>query len=167
MYRLLALPLAALFLVNTAFAEKADREKPMHITADRCVMEQKTQVSTCTGNVVVVQGTMTVTGDKLVTSEDPKGNQFGQGWGKPAKFKTKLDNSPDWLEAEGLRFDYNGATGVIKLMDKAWVRRGQDVVIGDVITYDMNTEQYQAESAQGGRVNITITPKKKTASAAQ
>ncbi|MBE9610537.1 lipopolysaccharide transport periplasmic protein LptA [Chitinilyticum litopenaei] len=139
----------------------------MNITADRCQMDQKTQTSICTGNVVVVQGSMKITGDKLVTKEDANGAQYGQGWGSPSRFKTKLDNSPDWLEAEGLRFDYNGATGILKIMDKAWVRRGKDLVIGDVIIYDMNTELYQAESAKGGRVNITINPKKKAASAVQ
>ncbi|WP_051304617.1 lipopolysaccharide transport periplasmic protein LptA [Chitinilyticum litopenaei] len=167
MSRLHVLPLAAFLLASPAFAEKADRDKPMNIVADHCLAEQKTQTSTCTGNVIVTQGTMRIQGDKLVTRQDDDGNQFGQGAGRPVKFRTKLDNSPDWLEGEALRFDYNGKTGVLKLMDKAWVRRAQDTVTGDVITYDMSTEQYQVDSAQGGRVNITITPKKKNASAAQ
>ncbi|WP_028448730.1 lipopolysaccharide transport periplasmic protein LptA [Chitinibacter tainanensis] len=163
MSRLLALPLLALLLANSAWAETADREKPMNIVADNCVMDQKTQQSVCTGNVVVTQGTMVMRADKLTTRQDEQGHQFAQGEGRPVRFKQRLD-SGEPLDAEALRFDYDGAKGFLVLMDKAWVKRNQDLVVGDKITYDMNTEFYQAQSKAGGRVNITLNPKKKDAS---
>lgn len=144
-----------------AFAEQGDREKPMNITADNCNFDQKTSKSTCTSNVVVVQGSMTIRADRLVISQDADGNQFAQGEGKPVRFKQKLDKSPDWLEAESLRFDYDSKKGVLQLLDKAWVRKGQDMVVGDHIIYDLKSELYQAKSNPGGRVNITIVPKAK------
>ena len=147
-----------------AWAEQADREKPMNITADHCDFDQKTMKSVCTSHVVVVQGSMTIRADRLVISQDADGNQFAQGEGKPVRFRQKLDKSPDWLEAESLRFDYDGKKGFLQLLDKAWVRKSQDVVVGDHITYDLNSELYQVKSNPGGRVNITITPKKKDAS---
>lgn len=152
---------AACSLSLPAMAEQADREKPMNITADHCDFDQKTMKSICTSNVVVVQGSMTIRADKLVISQDAEGNQFAQGEGKPVWFRQKLDKSPDWLEAESLRFDYDGKKGFLQLFDKAWVRKNQDVVVGDHITYDLNSELYQVKSNPGGRVNITITPKKK------
>ncbi len=144
-----------------AFAEQADREKPMNITADNCNFDQKTSKSICTSNVVVVQGSMTIHADRLVINQDADGNQFAQGEGKPVRFRQKLDKSPDWLEAESLRFDYDSKKGFLQLFDKAWVRKGQDLVVGDHITYDLKSELYQAKSNPGGRVNITIVPKKK------
>lgn len=142
-------------------AEQADRDKPMNITADRCDFDQKTMKSICSSNVLVTQGSMTIRADRLVISQDADGNQFAQGEGKPVRFRQKLDKSPDWLEAESLRFDYDGKKGFLQLFDKAWVRKSQDVVHGDHITYDLNSELYQAKSNPGGRVNITITPRKK------
>lgn len=163
MFRPLVLPLLALLLVNNAGAETADREKPMNITADNCSLDQKTQQSVCVGNVVVTQGTLVLRADKLTTRQDEKGNQFAQGEGRPVRFKQKLDTG-EMLDAESLRFDYDGGKGLMTLIDKAWVKRNQDMVVGDIITYDMNTEYYQAQSKAGGRVNITLMPKKKEAS---
>ena len=152
---------AACCLNSQVFAEQADREKPMNITADVCNFDQKTAKSVCTSNVVVVQGSMTIHADRLVISQDADGNQYAQGEGKPVRFRQKLDRSPDWLEAESLRFDYDGKKGFLQLFDKAWVRKNQDLVVGDYITYDLSSELYQAKSNPGGRVNITIVPKKK------
>ncbi|SFN27949.1 lipopolysaccharide export system protein LptA [Formivibrio citricus] len=163
----LALALALVCcLESPAFAEQGDREKPMNIQADNCNYEQKAQRSVCTHNVVVTQGTMTIYADRLVITQDADGNQFAHGEGKPVRFKQRLDKSTDWLEAESQRFNYDGKKGFLQLFDKAWVRKSQDVVHGDHITYDLNTELYQAKSKPGGRVNITIVPKKKEAKAA-
>lgn len=162
MCRYLALPLLALILSAPAFAEKADREKPMNIVADNCFAEQKTQQTICTGNVIVTQGTMVLRADKVVMRQDADGKQFAKGEGRPVRFKQKLD-SGEMLDAESLSFDYDELKGEMVLIDKAWVKKGQDVVMGDSITYNLNTEFYQAQSKPGSRVNITINPKKKDA----
>lgn len=156
----------ALILCSMAmpiYAAKADRENPMHIEASNARLDQKTQVSVFTGNVIIVQGTMQLLASKVMVREDAEGNQYSEGSGAPVRFRQKIDNSPDYLEAQALRFDYNGKTGILKLYDKAWVKRGVDDVKGDVITYDMNQETYEAQTQQAGRVNVTITPKKKSA----
>lgn len=160
MCRLLALPFLALLLNSPVFAEKADREKPMNIVADHCLAEQKTQQTVCTGNVIVTQGTMNMRADKVTIRQDAEGKQFAKGEGRPVRFKQKLD-SGEMLDAESLSFDYDEVKGEMVLIDKAWVKKGQDIVMGDTITYNLNTEFYQAQSKPGNRVNITINPKKK------
>ncbi len=162
MCRLLALPLLALLLNSPAFAEKADREKLMNIAADNCMLDQKNQQSTCIGNVIVTQGTMLMRADKVITRQDAEGRQYAKGEGRPVRFKQKLD-SGEMLDAESLSFDYDEVKGEMVLIDKAWVKKGQDIVMGDTITYNLNTEFYQAQSKPGNRVNITINPKKKDA----
>jgi lipopolysaccharide export system protein LptA len=146
-------------------AEKADREKPMNIEAATGTFDQKTMTSVFTGNVVVIQGTMRLTGAQVTVTQDDQGNQFAQGTGSPVKFRQKMD-SGEMLDAQSLRFDYNGKTGILKLFDKAWVRQGTDEVHGDIITYDMNQETYKAETGNTGRVKVTIVPKQKNAQAA-
>nr|WP_314898871.1 lipopolysaccharide transport periplasmic protein LptA [uncultured Deefgea sp.] len=162
MCRHLALPLLALILSSPSFAETADREKPMNIVADHCLAEQKTQQTVCTGNVIVTQGTMVMRADKVTMRQDAEGKQFAKGEGRPVRFKQKLD-SGEMLDAESLRFDYDELKGEMVLIDKAWVKKGQDIVMGDTINYNLNTEFYQAQSKPGNRVNITINPKKKDA----
>ncbi|GAA5784083.1 lipopolysaccharide export system protein LptA [Chitiniphilus shinanonensis] len=167
MYRL-ALSLTVLGLIaGTAQAETADREKPMNIEADRATYDQKQSLGTYTGNVIVTQGTMTLKSAYLTVRQDPEGNQFATGNGNPVDFKQRMD-AGEWVMAKSQRFDYDGKAGILKLMDKAWVRRDTgDEVIGDVIIYNLNTETYEAQGGTSGgkpgRVNITIQPKKKEA----
>lgn len=151
-----------MLLASTAYAEKTDREKPIKIAAANCVMNQKTQASVCTKDVVLTQGTLSIRADKLTVRQDEAGNQFVTGNGGPVRFRQKMDGGNDWVDAEAQRFDYDGHTGILKLMDKAWVKRGEDQIYSDLITYDLNNEAYQAQSKPegNGRVNIVITPKK-------
>ncbi|MBM3115979.1 lipopolysaccharide transport periplasmic protein LptA [Jeongeupia naejangsanensis] len=164
-----AAELSALILLAApmAHAENADREKPMNIEADHANFDQKNNVGVYTGNVIVVQGTMTLKADKVTVRQDADGNQFSQGDGKPVKFRQRMDTG-EWVDANSLHYDYDGKTGILKLINKAWVRRDTgDEVIGDVIVYDMATSTYQAQTdgKPGSRVNITLMPKKKDASA--
>jgi lipopolysaccharide export system protein LptA len=144
------------------YAEKSDRDKPMNIEASHASLDQKSQISVFTGNVMIVQGTMRLVADKVMIREDKQGNHYSQGSGAPVKFRQKMDNSPDYIEAQALRFTYDGKTGILKLYDKAWVKRGTDEVKGDIITYDMNQETYDAHTQKEGRVNVTILPKEKS-----
>ena len=60
MYRLNnKLLLAFLFVAAAApacFAERADRNKPMHLEADQVMMDDAQQISTFTGNVRLIPG---------------------------------------------------------------------------------------------------------------
>ncbi|MCX7204667.1 MAG: lipopolysaccharide transport periplasmic protein LptA [Proteobacteria bacterium] len=151
-----------LLLAAPAYAEKTDREKPIKIAAANCVMNQKTQASVCTGDVVMTQGSLSIRADKLNVRQDEAGRSFVSGNGSPVRFRQKMDGSNDWVDAEAQRFDYDGRTSIIKLIDKAWVKRGEDQINSDLIVYDLENEAYQAQSKpeSGGRVNIVITPKK-------
>ena len=51
-----------------ALAEKADREKPMQIEADRVSLDDLNKVSVFEGNVVLTQGTLLVRADNAAAS---------------------------------------------------------------------------------------------------
>jgi lipopolysaccharide export system protein LptA len=153
--------LLLILLSSPVYAEKADREKPIKIAAANCVMNQKTQASVCTTDVVLTQGSLSIRGDKLTARQDEAGFMSIAGNGNPVRFKQKMDGGNEWVDAEAQRFDYDERTGILKLMDKAWVKRGEDQIYSDVITYNLKDEAYQAQSkTEGGRVNIVINPKK-------
>ena len=154
---------AGLFLsAALAQAASADRAQKIHIQADQGNFDQKTNTGVYVGNVIVTQGSMELRSSRLTIRQDDAGNQFSQGEGSPVKFKERADDGT-WITAESLRYDYNGKTGLLTLIDKANVHKDQDEVIGDIITYNLNTDQYEAKTTgkSGGRVNITITPKQK------
>ena len=59
--------LATLLLLcaPACFAERADRDKPMHLDADQVIMDDAQKISTFTGNVRLSQGTLLIRGDKI------------------------------------------------------------------------------------------------------
>lgn len=59
--------------VPTVQAESRDREKPIEIQADHFFGDELKQVATYTGSVRVDQGTMRLTGQKLVLQETAQG----------------------------------------------------------------------------------------------
>ncbi len=161
---LASLLIASLLLASgLAHAAKADREEKNPHPGGSGNFDQKTNTGVYIGNVIVTQGSMVLRSDKLTIRQDADGNQFSQGQGNPVKFRERGDDGT-WITAEALRYDYNGQTGLLTLIDKANVHKDQDEVIGDIITYNLNTDQYEAKTTgkSGGRVNITITPKKKS-----
>jgi len=153
--------------IGTVQAEKADREKPTTIDADRLSHDDQKQITTFTGNVVLTKGTLILRGDRMELWQDSAGNTFGTMIGKPARFRQKRDGVNEFMEGESGRLDYNGKDEIVTLSQNALLRRLEgdllkDQVAGDTLTYNNITEQYQVESNQGQpRSRMTLMPGKR------
>lgn len=167
--RLLILALYSVLALN-AYAEKADREKPIELEADTVTVNDAKKTSVYTGNVILTQGTLIIRGDKLVVREDIDGFQHSTSYGNPTTFKQKLEGKAEYMEGSGQRIEYDGHMDKVQLYTRAWVKRGEDIVHGDYISYDASAEYaevigggQQAKAgtpATGGRVKAVIQPKK-------
>jgi lipopolysaccharide export system protein LptA len=158
---------------TTVRAEKADKNKPMDILADKLTHDDIKQLSIYTGNVILTKGTITLKGDKMVIRQDPEGYQYGVITGKLASFRQKREGLDQFIEGFGLEINYNGKTEVVQFTEKANVRRLEkekvmDEIQGKVVIYDSRNENYTveggaSESSTGtnpsGRVKVTIQPK--------
>ena len=159
--------LALLVLISfSAFAEKADREKPTQIEANRMSADDVRRLNVFEGNVVVTKGTMVLRADRLVVRQDAEGFQFATATGKPARFRQRQDPKPGekegiWIDGEALRIELDDRNQKIELFEKARVNRGCDEVAGDYIFVDQRSEFYQVSSGKGekGRVKAIIQPK--------
>jgi lipopolysaccharide export system protein LptA len=173
-----SLLLILLALVSTsAFAEKADRDKPIDLEADTVMVNDAKKTSTYTGNVILTQGTLVIKGDKLVVREDKEGFQHSTTYGNPqvpSTFKQKMEGKNEYMEGSAQRIEYDGRMDKVQLFTKAWVKRGDDIVHGDYIMYDANSEyaevigggsQAATPGTPTGRVRAVIQPKKKPAPA--
>ena len=167
-WSLVLLLLASLVVgVGSVQAEKADREKPTTIDADRLSHDDQKQITTFTGNVVLTKGTLILRGDRMELWQDSAGNTFGMMIGKPARFRQKRDGVNEFMEGESGRLDYNGKDEIVTLSQNAVLRRLEgdllkDQVAGDALTYNNITEQYQVESHQGqARSRMTLMPGKR------
>ena len=148
-------------------AEKADRDKPTTIDADRLNHDDQKQITVFTGNVVLTKGTLIMRGDRMELWQDAAGNTFGTMVGKPARFRQKRDGVNEFMEGESARLDYNGKDEVVTLSQNSILRRLEgdvlkDQVAGDALTYNNITEQYQVESSQGQpRSRMVLMPGKR------
>jgi len=148
--------------LGTAHAEKADREKPIHIESDRMSLDNSNKVSVFEGKVELTQGTLRLIAEKVVVTEDAAGHKFCVATGHLASFRQKRDEANEYVEGYGERIEYNTLTEKIDLFTHARVKREQDDVSGDHITYSTVTEIFRVNSPENtGRVRATLQPQNK------
>jgi len=168
----LALCAALLLAAHGALAEKADREKEIVVNADRLLADDANKTSIFEGNVVVTQGTMRMTADKVTVREDAERHKYYVATGNPVTFRQKLDNSDEWVEGYAQRAEFDDRNDVLRLHDHARVKRDHNEITGDFISYDMRREVAEvtgaapgSAQAPGARVKAVILPPKKAPAA--
>jgi len=156
----------------SALAEKADKDKPTNIEANRMSSDDAKRMSIFEGSVVLTKGTIAVRADRIVVHQDAEGFQLTTAYGKPVRFRQKGDRKDDkegvWTEGEALRIEIDDRNERVELFERARVARDQDVVNGEYIFLDQRTEFFSvsaakgtAPAAPGGRVTAVIQPKSK------
>jgi lipopolysaccharide export system protein LptA len=171
-----ALLLAALAGVAPfAFAEKADRNKPMNIEADLLRYDDLNQRSVFTGRVILTKGTIQIRGHQIEVRQDPEGFQYG--WvtstgNTLAFFRQKREGVDEFLQGEAVRIEYDGKADTVKFIGKARLLRLRGAVLADEITggvilYENQVDRFSvdgtasndATGAPKGRVRAMLTPK--------
>lgn len=159
-------------LAMSAHAEKADRTKPINVESDRVTVDDVKQLSVFDGNVLLTQGTMMIRGDRMEVRQDKEGFRQGTVWGKRAYFRQKRDGTNEWIEGWAERVEYDSRADKVQLFTRAALKRGEDEVSGDYISYDATTEFFQvigggtkaaSENNPQGRVRTVFQPKSKPA----
>ena len=155
---------------NPCYAERADRNKPIHLEADHVSIDDAKQISTFEGKVLLTQGTMAIQGDKIIVVQDKNGFSHGTATGEFASFRQKREGFDEYVEGYGQRIEYNTQSETVDFFGQARMTRRQDEVRGDHITYNSRTEIFQvrsepdqaAEGSGKGRVHVTLQPKSST-----
>ena len=155
-----------------ALAEKADKDKPTNIEANKMSSDDAKRMSIFEGNVLLTKGTVVVRADRVVVRQDADGFQFATAYGNPVRFRQKGDprggKEGIWTDGEALRVEIDDRNERIELFERARVTRDQDVVNGEHIYLDQRTEFFSVSAAKGaaptspeGRVKAVLQPKTK------
>ena len=176
MMRLFLSLLIAFFLTANAFAEKADREKPMLIEADAATVDDKEKVQILQGNVIITKGTIRLEASRVKIVEDQYGYQKGTAFKyahRRAYFRQKREGVDEYIEGKADRIEYDGNYEVAELIGNAWVKSGKDEVKGAYIRYNAMNETYFVnngsdkaskiirQNPQTARVRAIIQPRTK------
>lgn len=157
--RLATLTLCLIAIAQPIHAERADRNKPMLLEANRVSIDDAKKIQVLEGDVVVTKGTMMLKAERVVITEDKYGFQKGiayAGKGGLARFRQKREGKDEYVEGEAERIEYDTNSEVAELFQRAWVKSGEDQVRGDYIWYDAVSEKYLVTA--GNASQPTATP---------
>jgi len=156
-----------------AHAERADRERPLQIEADRLDYDDLNKVNVFNGRVSLSKGSLLIRADRIVLREERDGTQNAISTGRPATLRQRRDaSSESWVEGQGERIEWDSRSEIATFSQKAQLRRLDgarvvDDVQGGRIRYNTGTEVYEVDSAgaattpdnPNGRVRVTIQPR--------
>jgi len=161
--------LGTLLASTAAYAERADRDKPVNLEAARVTVDDAKKVHVFEGNVLLSQGTLTIRAERLVVTQDAEGFQKGIATGGAdglASFRQKREGKSEYVDGKAERIEYDSRAEKSEFFARAQVKSGQDEVRGHYISYDGKTEQYlvtavpgAAQNSEQGRVRAVIQPK--------
>jgi lipopolysaccharide export system protein LptA len=128
-----------------AHAEKADREKPISFASDGGEVNYEKKSGVLTGNVVITQGTLTIKADRINFKQNPDNSLSATAVGNPLSFRQKRDDAEGYYEGWALRAEYDGTKEQLELFDNAILKRGEDEIRSNYISYNSATELFKAE----------------------
>ncbi|MBI0418486.1 MAG: lipopolysaccharide transport periplasmic protein LptA [Nitrosomonadaceae bacterium] len=164
--------LSSALLTEFAWAERADKDKPIHIESDHATVENASlteavqRISVFTGSVLFTQGTLIIHSDKMILRENASGLQSATAYGNLASYRQKREGLNEYIEGWSERMEYDTKINKIDFFKQARLKRTQDQVHGEHISYNTDTEFFQVNNKEEAnvksnkRVRAVIQPKK-------
>ena len=156
----LALTLFSLVLVLHDKAVFAAPKEPINIEADNAKIIEKEGKSIYTGNVLLIQGKIRLTADKLIV-KSAKGKLVQiTAHGSPVTY-TETSSTPHTdISGQADTLEYYAVDDRILLLNNAKLSQGGTTFGGNRIEYNIATDIVTAEVSNTGkeRVQVTIQP---------
>jgi lipopolysaccharide export system protein LptA len=154
-------------------AERADRQQPMVVEADReGTIDTQRGVTVFNGNALISQGTMLIRAERIEVRDPPGGPRTALALGAPgqlASFRQKRDGVDEHVQAQAERIEYDGGADTLTFIGQAALRRLRggvvvDETLGARITWNSRTETLAVEGGApsaanpSGRVRAVFSP---------
>ncbi|MEA9600081.1 lipopolysaccharide transport periplasmic protein LptA [Polynucleobacter sp. AP-Sanab-80-C2] len=154
MHRLLHIgfTLSLLVLSPIANAEKADQDKPIILEAEKVSVNDVQQVYDLKGQVLLIKGSIIVTGEDGHIQVDPEGYELVDVKGSAdttASFRQRREGPADeFIQGRGTQVTYNAKTEILTITGDASLKRSLnmqmlDQLQGWKIEYDDIKERYR------------------------
>jgi len=143
-----------------ALALTGDSDKPVNVDSENQALDMQGNVATFTGKVIVTQGTIKITADKVVVTR-PGGDSnktIVDAYGNPATFYQMQDSGKP-VQGHAQKMHYELAKDLVELTGNAYLEQLDSNVKGDRITYLVKEQKMQAFSqGQNKRVTTVLGP---------
>lgn len=141
-----------------AAARTDDASKPINIKADSAEINDITGVSVYRGNVKITQGSMQLTGEKVVLETANKKVKKIIAEGDLSTFRQTTDDGK-LINAEAKKMVYKISANEVVLTNNAKLTESGNTFASDRIVFYTDKEIVSAGSSSGNdRVNITVFP---------
>ena len=114
-------------IANPALAEKADQDKPVILEAEKVSVNDVKQIYDLNGQVLLIKGSIIVTGEDGHIAVDPQGYEFVDVIGTPeevASFRQRREGIPDeFMQGRGAQVTYDAKTEFLTLTGDASLKR--------------------------------------------
>ena len=180
MFAMKRLPLILLVLgawmLSPAHAEKADQDKPIILEAEKVSGNDTSQVYDLNGEVLLVKGSIIVTGEEGHIRIDPEGYEFIDVKGTPeavATFRQRREGlANEFMQGRGSNATYDAKTEILTLTGDASLKRLLNMQILDQlygwkIEYDDVKQYYRvippndAKPDDLPKARAVLTPRRK------
>ncbi|MCB1615547.1 MAG: lipopolysaccharide transport periplasmic protein LptA [Pseudomonadales bacterium] len=135
----------------------------IQIKADHAELDEKSGITTYSGDVELDQGQLSIKADKVVIKTSNHQVTEVIATGKPASYIDKDNGNP--LLAKSRTIRYQLSEDIIQLIDDASLEQGGSTITGDHIDYDLKSRKVKARGdtsngSKNTRVNVIIPVKK-------
>jgi len=151
--------LSGILFSNFSLALQTDRKQPIKIEAGKASIEKKTGISTYSNNVMVRQGSMRITADKITIYTREGKLVKMTALGKPTTFQQKTNNKNKSIDASAMKMTFHANSNIAIFENNAVLKQGGNTFTSNRIVYNIGKDQVNAGKKSGGdRVTITIQP---------
>ncbi len=155
---------AALLYSTCCMALESDAKQPITIDSNGATYDEKSELSTYTGNVIATQGSIRVNSDKLVVHFKDGEAEKLVFTGKKAQFKQTPSAGGKDITGQASTGEFYPRRNLLVLMGDATVLQGNGTYSSDYIEYDIKTSLVKAGDKNSPdnsqqRVHVVIQPK--------
>lgn len=143
----------------TSHARSDDSEQPIQISANTAELNDKSGVSIYRGDVVMIQGTTILKGDKITVYTENNAVSIIIAFGDLATYQETTDEG-DVVYAESEEMVHNANKNKIELFRQAKITQLGNVIRSEYIRY-LTDQGLIDTGTKKDRVNITIIPQSK------
>ena len=101
--------------------------------------------------MIITQGTLTIRADRIVFRQNADNSLSATAYGNPVAFRQKRDGVDEYYEGYAQRIEYDGAKELVELFDNALLKRGQDEIRSNYISYNVGDRGLQGGRARRAR----------------
>ena len=153
---------ALLPAANATWALDSDREQPIQIVADVAVRDEVAGETRYEGSVVLTQGSLQITADKLSIQHTESGADRIVATGSPATLIQQPTPDQTPVDASAQRIEYIRSEDLVRLLENARIAQNGSTLSGNQIDYLVSQRSVRAKGTPGasgeGRVEVVIPP---------